>query len=98
DPCTGAGTTVVALTGALANTASDMKFRPTDKTLFAYQRGTLVTIDTGTGVVTSVGLSGLGGVSGNAIAFSPLSFGPTVLYHGSGNGLATLDQTTGAAT
>ena len=111
DPCSAAGTKIAVLTGDIhpASRITDMSFRPTDQTLFVYNKdniyGNIVeTVNVATGAVTKLPLSDNSGASGNGLAFSPLALGPTVLYHGAGVsgigpfGFHTYDQSTGERT
>ena len=89
----------VGPTGIPSGAISDLAFRPSDNTLFAYDASnspthSLYTINTQTGKGTLVGSTGLAGSGGNGIAFSPGG----VLYHANRTDLNTLDPATGLAT
>lgn len=80
----------------IAGAISDLSFRPSDNTLFAYDASghQVYTLNIETGKGTLVGPSGTGFNGGNGIAFSS----GNVLYHVNRTNLSTLDQTTGLAT
>jgi len=75
---------------------SDISFRNSDNTLYAYlvTQNELATIDTATGALTEVGLTELGRTGGNGMAFSL----DDILFHAAVDELNTLNQTSGEAT
>jgi hypothetical protein len=103
DPVTGVAT-LVGATGieALATpgffrTISDISFRRSDGTLYAWLEAShgLGTLDPTSGAATFLGFPGSSNCCGQAIAFDRTS---DVLFHAGNDSLNTLDQTTGAAT
>ncbi len=94
---TGAATLLAPITqGGSPYTISDISFSP-GGVLFGLsgtQNGNeIVTIDVGTGVVTTIGASGIAG-GGNGLTFGPGG----VLYAADGTSIYTVDPGTGAAT
>ena len=97
DPATGAGTEV-GPTGMSAQ-ITDLSFRPSDNTLFAFDAANspqhkLFRVDITTGLATLVGSTGFSLTTGNGMEFSKSG----VLYHGDDNSFNTLDPSTGAGT
>jgi hypothetical protein len=100
DPTTGAGTEI-GPTGigafGFGENVSDISFRPSDGTLFAYIEPDdgVVTIDPTTGAASLVGgPANPPGCCGSGIGFDPVD----VLYHVDDGGVSTLDQSTGLST
>jgi len=96
NPSDGSGTEV-GLTGADFDHLAGSSFRPSDGTLFGFDATSgdhrLRTIDTGSGLGSDVGSTGLGSDGGNGITFVG-----DILYHiARDNGLHTLDQSLGTA-
>ncbi len=97
DTDTGAGTQIGPTgveTLGFGQTVSDVSFRPSDGTLFAYleDRDGLGTIDLDTGAATALGSTFIS-CCGNGMAFSS----DGTLLHANENNLHVLDQTTGQA-
>ncbi len=97
DTDTGAGTQIGPTgveTLGFGQTVSDVSFRPSDGTLFAYleDRDGLGTIDLDTGAATALGSTFIS-CCGNGMAFSS----DGTLLHANENNLHVLDQTTGLA-
>src|SRR5262249_27224866 len=79
--------------------ATDISFRPSDGTLFAFLReqdqqdpGALYTVNLTTGAPTLVGATGL---AGSAIKGGGMSFSGATLYFAAGTSLYTLNQSAG---
>lgn len=95
---TGAGTELATLNGgaphSFGDTYTDISFR-SDGALYAYLEpgDGLGTLDVGTGALTELGFTGVGGCCGNGIAFS----GSDVLFHANEVELSELDQNTAVA-
>jgi hypothetical protein len=104
NPCTGAGTRVGILgiqgNPGLISNITDISFHPTNNVLFAYRKqdsGDQVgTIDVNSAEFFIVASYPAAVRQGNGIAFSPAGGpNPVVIYHGSQEGLATINPTTG---
>jgi len=93
DLTTGAGTQVGGLGTPANNGVADISFRNSDGVLYAYQGGSIYTIDKATGLATGIGFTGTF-ADGNGLAFSPAD----TLYHVDGQHLHMVDQTTGSLT
>jgi hypothetical protein len=99
DPVTGVGTEVAELNGGLGhafgNQYSDLSFRGSDNTLFAYLEGGdgLGIIDIMNGDLTQLGPTNTGSCCGNG-----MSFVGNDLYHFSEGPWNTLNQVTGQST
>jgi DNA-binding beta-propeller fold protein YncE len=98
DLATGAGTEVATLNGgtphSFGDAYADISFR-SDGALYAYLEPSdgLGTLDVGTGALTELGFTGVGGCCGNGIAFS----GSDVLLHANEVELSELNQSTAVA-
>jgi len=96
NPSDGSGTEV-GLTGAAFDIIADLSFRPSDGTLFGFDATAsdhrLRIINTGSGLGSDVGSTGLGSDGGNGMTFVG-----DILYHiARDDGLHTLDQSLGTA-
>ena len=98
NPCTGAGTEVgpTLISNDDFATATDISFRKSDGTLFAFLAGSagnaLATLNTSTGAHTTI--TSYESNSGGGLAFSPTG----TLFNAYGTTLETLNPTTGAMT